>query len=85
MLLIARLFSLQGRAVPESLVYRALLIAILERGNTKAYGHGVRYLMRLRELALKTAEVQGLVPSHADLEASIRQQHGRKTSFCSKV
>jgi len=85
MLSIARLFSLKGKAVPESLVYRALLVAILERGYTKAYGHGARYLMRLRELALKPAEVQSLVPSHAEFEATLCQQHGRKTSFWSKV
>ena len=85
MLSIARSFSLKGRAVPESLIYRALLVAILERGYTKAYGHGARYLMRLRELALKTAVVQGLVPSHAEFEAAIRQQHGRKASFWNKV
>jgi len=59
--------------VPESLVYRALLVAILERAYPKAYGHGARYLMRLRELVLKSAEVQGLVPSYAEFEVSIRQ------------
>lgn len=85
MLSIARSFSLKGRAVPESLIYRALLVAILERGYTKAYGHGVRCLMRLRELALETLEAEGLVPSHAEFEASIRQQYGRKTSFWNKV
>ena len=67
------------------MIYRALLVAILERGYTKAYGHGARYLMRLRELALKTAVVQGLVPSHAEFEAATRQQHGRKASFWNKV
>lgn len=85
MLSIARSFSLHGRVVPESLVYRALLTAILERGYNKAYGHGARYLKRLRELALKAAEAQRLVPSHAEFEATLRNQHGRKTSFWSQV
>jgi hypothetical protein len=33
-----------------SLVYRALLDSILQRGSTKAYDHGARYMAHLERL-----------------------------------
>jgi len=64
----------------ETVVYRALLLGILERGYARAYGHGARYLVRLREIA---DSGDGLMPlqSHEAFEAEIRLRHGRKTAF----
>lgn len=67
-----------------TVVYRALLEAILERAYTPAYRHGARYWSRLQALAQKCA---GLLPLETPevFEARIRQQHGRKSSFWAKV
>jgi hypothetical protein len=65
-------------------VYRALMLAILERAYTPAYGHAARYWQRLRELAARCADPSPLaVP--AAFEAVVRQQHGRKSSFWALV
>lgn len=40
-----------GESMVASVIYRALLNSILERGLGKTYDHGVRYLRRLDELA----------------------------------
>jgi hypothetical protein len=48
---LAKAFQAQERWLGETVVYRALLHGILERGYAPSYGHGARYLMRLRELA----------------------------------
>jgi tetratricopeptide (TPR) repeat protein len=68
----------------ETVVYRALLRGILERGYARAYGHGARYLARLREVANSGV---GLMPlqSHEAFEAEIRLGHGRKSAFWAHV
>lgn len=68
----------------ETVVYRALLCGILERGYARAYGHGARYLARLREVANSGV---GLMPlqSHEAFEAEIRLRHGRKSAFWAHV
>ncbi len=61
-------------------IYRALLVAILERAYTPAYRHGARYWARLQVLAGKCPGITPLESSEA-FEARIRSQHGRKSSF----
>jgi hypothetical protein len=68
----------------ETAVYRALLRAILERGYAKAYGHGARYLARLREIATDGLALSPLEP-HAVFEGEIRLRHGRKVAFWAHV
>ncbi|RUP25185.1 MAG: hypothetical protein EKK45_21095 [Curvibacter sp.] len=82
---LADAFEAHGRHAPETLIYRALLVAILERGYAKAYGHGAQYLLRLRALAPWITQWDPLQESHAEFEAILRQKHGRKTSFWSRV
>ncbi len=81
---LAKAFQAQDRPLGEVVVYRALLLSILERGHAPSYGHGARYLMRLRELA---SAVDGAVALHAHeaFEAEIRLQHGRKSAFWAHV
>ena len=65
-------------------VYRALLVAILDKAYSPAYRHGARYWLRLQALAQKCS---GLMPleSPEAFEARIRLQHKRKSSFWAQV
>ncbi|MGM0444708.1 MAG: DUF6880 family protein [Fibrobacterota bacterium] len=74
--------SLEEKDCPlgATLLYRQLLISILERGYTKAYSHGVRYLKKLDALAERISDWQGL-QSYGAFTVSLIQQHGRKRSF----
>jgi len=74
----------RGRLVGASLIYRALIDAILARGYAKAYGHGARYLQKLREIASQLEDFFGHVP-HAEYENALRTAHRRKTSFWSRL
>lgn len=63
------------------ILYKALTIDILDEGRYKAYPHAARYLMRMEELA----DTAGIQPRQAEFIASLRQAHGRKSSFWAKV
>ena len=65
-------------------VYRALLVAILDRAYSPAYRHGARYWARLQALALKCNGLMPLEPPD-EFAARIRVQHKRKSSFWSHV
>lgn len=64
-------------------MYRSLLISILERGYTKAYPHGIRYLKKLDKLAASIADWKEF-NHHEVFKAQIKEAHGRKRSFWSK-
>ena len=81
---LAKAFRVHERWLGEAVVYRALLLGILERGYAPSYGHGARYLVRLRELA-NARGVGMLVPPHETFEAEIRLRHGRKSAFWGHV
>jgi len=66
-----------------SLIYRSLLIAILKRGYTKAYPHGVRYLKKLDKLAASVVDWKEF-DHHQSFKEQIKDAHGRKHSFWSK-
>jgi hypothetical protein len=68
----------------ETAVYRALLRDVLDRANTRAYGHASRYWARLREIANAGASLLPL-PPHEAFEAEIRARHARKSSFWAHV
>jgi hypothetical protein len=61
-------------------VYRALLVAILDRAYSPAYRHGARYWARLQVVAQKCPQLMPLESAEA-FEARIRTQHARKSSF----
>ncbi|MBE0536741.1 MAG: hypothetical protein IH624_13825 [Phycisphaerae bacterium] len=63
------------------IIYRALLLDILEEGRYKAYGHAARYFNQMQDLA-KQADIAS---RHADFEQTLRQNHGRKSSFWAKI
>lgn len=69
-----------GRWLAATLIWRALLDAILTRGYAKAYGHAARYLRELCAVASDIEDFRGH-PTQAEYEQSLRRAHGRKTSF----
>jgi hypothetical protein len=73
-----------GRALAASLVCRALLDSILERGSTKAYDHGARYMANLQRLESTVDDWSGR-PTHEQYVAGLRRAHGRKWSFWQRV
>jgi len=74
----------KGRLPGAIVCYRALLLAILARAYSKAYGHAAAYLRTLRRL--DTAMVDyGPLETHEIFESAVRTAHGRKTSFWNRV
>ncbi len=81
---LANTAKVQGRLLAAALIWRALLDAILARGYAKAYGHGARYLLELRDLATRIDDYRGH-PSHESYESALRLGHGRKVSFWARL
>ncbi len=83
LLSLAEAMAAENRHLVTSLMYRSLLISILERGYTKAYPHGIRYLKKLDKLATSVADWKEF-NHHEAFKAQIIEAHGRKRSFWSK-
>lgn len=81
---LAKTAKVQGRLLAAALIWRALLDAILARGYAKAYGHGARYLLELRDLATRIDDYRGH-PAHESYESAVRLGHGRKVSFWARL
>ena len=64
----------------RAIIYRCLLLDLLERGYSKAYRHGANYLQSLRALDKQIFDYH-ILESHDELEAHLKDKHGRKTSF----
>ncbi len=77
---IATTLAKRKRALAATMVYRALLESILARAISKYYTHGVRYLRRLDQLAVKVDEWDDYL-DHAAYMAQLKEDHGRKRSF----
>jgi hypothetical protein len=63
-----------------TILYRALLDDILVRGHFAAYGHGARYLVKLRDLAESVAADSGL-EDHPAYLLELAKAHGREHDF----
>ncbi len=61
-------------------MYRALMLASLERAYTPTYRHAAKDWQGLRELAELCPDPAPLV-SPAEFEAAVRQRHGKKLGF----
>ncbi|MDX8407836.1 MAG: hypothetical protein R8L58_05575 [Mariprofundaceae bacterium] len=83
LLSLAEAMESENRHLITSLIYRSLLISILERGYTKAYPHGIQYLKKLDKLATNVADWKEF-NNHETFKDQIIQAHGRKRSFWSK-
>ncbi|WP_428543638.1 tetratricopeptide repeat protein [Profundibacter sp.] len=83
LLSLAEAMESENRHLAASLLYRSLLVSILERGYTKAYPHGIRYLKKLDKLAAGISDWKEFNP-HEVFKKQIIEAHGRKRSFWSK-
>jgi hypothetical protein len=68
----------------QTCLYRALLDSILERGRSKTYHHGARYLEKLDALAGQVARWDPIEP-HELYRERLFEQHRRKRSFWGRV
>lgn len=83
MLSLAEAMESENRHLVASLIFRSLLISILERGYTKAYNHGIRYLKKLDKLSEAVTDWTEFNP-HEVFKEQLIEAHGRKRSFWSK-
>jgi len=83
LLSLAQTMESENRHLAASLIYRSLLISILERGYTKAYPHGVCYLKKLDQLSEYVTDWKEF-NNHEVFKKQIIEAHGRKRSFWSK-
>ena len=81
---IAASLAERGFPLAATCVYRALLVSILERKQSKAYHHGADYFLRLKQLDRSITDCQG-VSVHAAFEADLRRLHGRKRIFWQQI
>lgn len=73
-----------ARLLAATLIWRALIDAILTRGYAKAYGHAARYLVELRAVSASIEDYRGH-SSHESYEHNLRLTHGRKASFWGRL
>ena len=83
LLSLAKAMESEGCNLAVSIIYRSLLSSILERGYTKAYPHGIRYLKKLDKLAASIPDWNNF-DNHEEFKDHIYKTHGRKRSFWSK-
>lgn len=83
LLSLAEEMEAENRCLVASLIYRSLLISILERGYAKAYPHGIRYLKKLDKIAANVIDWKEF-DHHEAFKEQIIQAHDRKRSFWSK-
>ena len=81
---LAQTMEKKGRLLGAVVCYRALLTAILTRAYARAYGHAAEYLAALRQLDLRV-DGYGALPTHETFEAALRNMHGRKVAFWSRL
>jgi len=74
----------EQQPLAATVVYRALLDAILASARTGAYGHGARHLRRLERLAQRIPDWRDLAP-HADYFAALQAKHRLKRSFWARM
>jgi hypothetical protein len=72
----ANIMEIAERRLCASLIYRALLDSILERGRSKAYIHGAEYLKRLDKLSESISNWNGF-SDHEAYRAGLRGRTSR--------
>ena len=81
---LAAALETKGLWTGATAVYRALLVAILDRAYSPAYADGAGYWAKLEALAQRCTGLMPLEPPET-FEARIRIQHKRKSSFWAHV
>lgn len=77
---LAEAFQKNRRYLAASLIFRALLLSILDRAYSKAYPHAVDYLGKLDRLTEQIPDWK-TYESHAEFKAVLQTNHRRKRSF----
>jgi hypothetical protein len=77
---LAKSMESEARFLTASIIYRSLLCSILDRGYSKAYYHGIRYLKKLDKMAEKVPDWKGF-EEHEVFKQRIYDDHKRKRSF----
>jgi hypothetical protein len=79
----AKKLSKSRQPLAATVLYRALLDSILNRGYARAYKHAVEYLNKLETLS-KKVENWNNSSSHEDYFAELQEKHKRKRGFWSQ-
>jgi hypothetical protein len=66
--------------ISATLLYRTLVLSVLERGFSKAYPYAARDLASASILASRLSPDSG-IPDHAAFHAELKAKHGRKHAF----
>jgi len=77
---LAEAMKMNRRFLMATVLYRALLDAILVRAYAKAYHHGVDYLQTLDAIAMQIRDWDSLI-QHTEYVKDLRVSHKRKSSF----
>lgn len=77
---LARSMESEKRNLASSILYRSLLVSILDRKYARAYNHGARYLRKLDELAESITDWKSF-EDHEKFKEYTMKAHGRKKSF----
>ena len=84
LLRLAKAFEKANCDLAATACYRALLLDILTRARSKAYGHGARYYKKLEALAERIKVFKPL-PTHHAFVQQLQSEHGRKRSFWARL
>lgn len=76
----AKAMEQAGKSLAAYVIYRALMVSILDRKFYKGYGHAAKYLGKLDLLAKKITDWQDL-GAHEVFHIWLQQEHGKKSSF----
>ena len=69
-----------GKFLAASLIYRSLMVSILDRAYYKAYPFAAKYLKKLDLMSESVLDWKRCL-NHRDFMAEIQKRHGRKSSF----
>ena len=79
------LFENDNRIIPQVILYRALLLDILDRAYSKAYKYAASYYKKLEQLNNQVEEFPENIENNEDFQMFLEKRHGRKKAFWSKV
>ncbi|RUO63666.1 hypothetical protein CWI71_00965 [Pseudidiomarina insulisalsae] len=80
----AKTFAMHHMPLAAALCYRALIDDILSEARYKAYHYAARYFKQLIKLDDKITDYRGAL-IHADYLEKLKNRHGRKRAFWTKV
>ncbi len=77
---IAKALAKHHRYLASSLIYRSVLVSMMERSYAKSYHHGVDYLNTMDEFAPRIKDWKNYA-THNAFKVKLLQENKRKTSF----